>query len=242
MPLFVYLKNHGTMKHSFFSNAGRLCRFAIIGAILFTSINAKILKAPLEPFTIRTTDEVNASSKLTLFRGETTRQKKVMLKWAVNGQDNYTYTVEKSRDGQHFTSLDTKDVEKDKNNTYSWVDQYPKATNCYRLRMTDSTGNQSYSKTLVVETFKSGDVELVGATPQVNLNDIQVDVQLKEYGIVNLHITNDKGEIILQQKEKGKPGINQYMVSGSRELKAGDYFLKVVVNGTDRMLVHLVKS
>jgi hypothetical protein len=32
------------------------------------------------------------------------------------------------------------------------------------------------------------------------------------------------------------------MVNGSRELKSGDYFLKVVVNGTDRMLVHLVKS
>jgi hypothetical protein len=209
--------------------------------VLYTSINAKFIRTELEPFTIRASEGVE-NSRLTLFRGETTRQKKVMLKWAVSGEDRYLYTVEKSRDGQHFTALDTKEIEKDWQNQYSWVDQYPKATNCYRLRMTDSTGNNSYSKTLVVEIFKSGDVELVGATPQVNLNDIQVDVQLKETALVILHITNDKGEIILQQKERGKAGLNQYIFNGSRDLKAGDYFLKVVVNGTDRMLVHLVKS
>jgi hypothetical protein len=230
------------MRHSNFATAGKLCRYLILAAVLYTSINAKLIRTDLEPFTIRSSEGVETSSKLTLFRGETTRQKKVMLKWAVSGEDRYMYTVEKSRDGQHFTALDTKEIEKDRQNQYSWVDQYPKATNCYRLRMTDSTGNSSYSKTLVVETFKSGDVELVGATPQVNLNDIQVDVQLKETALVVLHITNEKGEIMLQQKERGKAGLNQYMVSGSRELKAGDYFLKVVVNGTDRMLVHLVKS
>jgi hypothetical protein len=108
--------------------------------------------------------------------------------------------------------------------------------------MTDASGKSTYSKTLVIETFKTGDVELVCATPQVTLNDIQVDVQMKEYGYVNLHITNDKGEIVLQQREKCKTGINQYLINGSRDLKAGDYFLKVVVNGTDRMLVHLIKE
>lgn len=230
------------MKTSLFANAGKLSRYVILGAVLYTSLNAKLIKTPLEPFTIRSSETVETSSKLTLFRGETTKQKKVMLKWAMSGQENFTYTVEKSRDGQHFTAVDTRSIEKDPQNQFHWVDNYPKATNCYRLRITDMAGNNSYSKTLVVETFKSGDVELVGATPQVNLNDIQVDVQLKETALVTLHITNDKGEIILQQKERGTQGINQYMVKGSRELKAGDYFLKVVVNGTDRMLVHLVKS
>jgi hypothetical protein len=230
------------METSFFANAGRFCRFIIAGAVVIASINAKLLKTPLEPFTIRSIDATETSSQLLAFRGETTKQKKVMLKWAIAGQENFTYTIEKSRDGQHFTAVDTKDIEKEQHNQYSWVDNYPKATNCYRLRITDSQGKSAYSKTLVVETFKTGDVEMVAATPQVNLNDIQVDVQLRESGYVILHITNDKGEIILQQKEKGKQGINQYMVNGSRELKAGDYFLKVVVNGTDRMLVHLVKE
>jgi hypothetical protein len=230
------------METSFFSNAGRLCRLAIIAVILLTSINAKLLKTPLEPFTIRSVAEVENSNQLSLFRGESNRQKKVVLRWAMSSNEQFTYTIEKSRDGQHFAPVQTKDIEKDAHGQFSWVDQFPKATNCYRLRITDAEGKQSYSKTLVVETFKTGDVELVGATPQVSMNDIQVDVQLKEQSYVIIHITNDKGEIVLQKKEKGKAGINQYMIDGSRNLQAGDYFLKVVVNGTDRMLVHLIKS
>lgn len=230
------------METSFFARVGHLCRVIIMFVILFTSINAKLLKSPIEPFTIRTDARIETSSQLLGFRGESTRQKKVILKWNMANSDAYSYTIEKSRDGQNFTAVETKGIVQDKSNEFSWTDNFPKATNCYRLRITDAKGSSSYSKTLVVETFKTGDVELVGATPQVALNDIQVDVQMKENGYINLHITNDKGEIILQQKEKGKAGFNQFMVNGSRDLQPGDYFLKVVVNGTDRMLVHLIKS
>lgn len=230
------------METSFFARVGQLCRMLVIAVILITSINAKLLKTSIEPFTIRTNATVETSNQLLGFRGESTRQKKVMLKWNMANPEAHSYTIEKSRDGQNFTAVQTTGIVQDKENGYSWTDNYPKATNCYRLRITDANGTSSYSKTLVIETFKSGDVELVGATPQVSLNDIQVDVQMKESGYINLHITNDKGEIILQQKEKGKAGINQYMINGSRELTPGDYFLKVVVNGTDRMLVHLIKS
>ena len=43
---------------------------------------------------------------------------------------------------------------------------------------------------------------------------------------MNLHITNEKGEIVLQQKEKGKAGFNQFMVNGSRELTTGRLLFK----------------
>jgi len=230
------------MKTSFFARAGRLCRFAVIAMIVITSINAKIFKTPIEPFTIKDDKIIEPSSQLMGLRGETNRHKKVLLKWNMANQEAYTYTIEKSRDGEHFTAVQSASIIQEKDNGFSWTDNYPKATNCYRIRISDAKGENSYSKTLVVETFKTGDVEMVGATPQVSINDIQVDVQMKETGIVNLNITNDKGEIVMQQKEKGKVGYNQFMINGSRDLKPGGYFLKVVVNGTDRMLVHLLKS
>lgn len=230
------------MKTSFFANTGRLCSIIIMSVIMLTSINAKILKTPLEPFSVKTDPNVESSSQLQSFRGESTRNKKVALKWNIANSESYRYTIEKSRDGENFTPVQSTGIQKDKINGYSWIDNYPKATNCYRLRISDSNGVYSYSKTLVVETFKTGDVELVASTPQVALNDIQVDIQMKEYGIVNLHITNERGEIVLQQMEKCKAGLNQYMVNASHDLKPGSYFLKVVVNGSDKMLVHLVKS
>ena len=230
------------METTFFARIGRLSGIIIMAMILLTSINAKILKAPIEPFTVKSEASVETNTQLLGFRGESNRQKKIVLKWNIASPELFSYNIEKSRDGENFTAVQTTGIQQDKDNSFYWTDNYPKATNCYRLKMTDAAGKSTYSKTLVIETFKSGDVELVCATPQVSLNDIQVDVQMKEYGYVNLHITNDKGEIILQQREKCKTGINQYLINGSHDLKPGDYFLKVVVNGTDRMLVHLIKE
>jgi hypothetical protein len=231
------------METTFSKRAGQFCRTLILAVILFTSINAKFTKNIVtSSFTIKSTNDL-AKSSLTDFRGEMTRNKKVALKWkAADGFTPVAYTVEKSRDGETFTAVKTAGVEVDKSNTFLWTDNFPKATNCYRLKMTHADGNVSYSKTLVVETYKGGDVIMVGATPQVNINDIQVDVQLRELAFINLNITDEKGDIVLQQKEKGKTGINQFAIAGSRDLKPGDYFLKVVVNGSDRMMVHLIKS
>ena len=231
------------METTFSSRAGQFCRTLILLVILFTSINAKFTKHSVSSsYTLKSPNEF-AANALSDFRGEFTKARKVALKWKANEAiAGVTYTVEKSRDGETFTPVKTAGVEVDKSNSYLWTDNYPKATNCYRLKMTDVNGHVTYSKTLVVETFKGGDVIMVGATPQVNLNDIQVDVQLRELAFINLNITDEKGDIILQQKEKGKTGINQFAIAGSRDLKPGDYFLKVVVNGSDRMMVHLIKS
>jgi hypothetical protein len=231
------------METTFSKRAGQFCRTLILAVILFTSINAKFTKNIVtSSFTIKSTNDL-AKNSLTDFRGEMTKNKKVALKWkAGEGFTPVAYTVEKSRDGETFTAVKTVGVEVDKSNTFLWTDNFPKATNCYRLKMTHADGNVSYSKTLVVETYKGGDVIMVGATPQVNINDIQVDVQLRELAFINLNITDEKGDIVLQQKEKGKTGVNQFAIAGSRDLKPGDYFLKVVVNGSDRMMVHLIKS
>ncbi len=232
------------METTFSSRMGHFCRVLIMALIVFTSVNAKRTIHSNVPLTIKSADfEFNNVNQLIDFRGESIRNNKVALKWKIAETENaLTYTVEKSRDGESFTPVQTSGIQVEKGNIFSWTDHYPKATNCYRLKITDSAGLVSYSKTLVVETYKGGDVILVGATPQVNINDIQVDVQLRDLAMINLNITDEKGDIVLQQKEKGKSGVNQFTISGSRDLKPGDYFLKVVVNGSDRLMVHLIKS
>ena len=126
---------------------------------------------------------VETSSQLLGFRGESTRQKKVILKWNMANPEPILTLLKKAgmvKISPRFKQLELCRI---KTMDFPGLTIIPKATNCYRLRITDANGNNSYSKTLVVETFKSGDVELVGATPQVSLNDIQVDVQMKETGI-----------------------------------------------------------
>jgi len=76
----------------------------------------------------------------------------------------------------------------------------------------------------------------------LSANDINVDVEMKENAFVTLNITDKDGKIIMQQKERAKEGMNQFTIKGSSTMNPGSYFLKVVVNGTDCLLVQLIKS
>jgi hypothetical protein len=233
---------HGIMETSFFTTLVRLSRLAIFAAFIVASINATCSDAGLDSFTIISGITENSNSPLLDFRSEATRNKKVLLKWKVAQSIPYTYQVEKSRDGENFTPVQTDGIQAGSDNEFTWTDHYPKLTNCYRLRMTDGEGTTTYSKTLVVTTFPSGDAMMVGVTPDITRNDMQVNVQLRESAIVSLNITKASGELVLEQKEKALEGMSNYTIKGSSTLLPGEYFLKVVINGTDRMLVRLIKS
>jgi hypothetical protein len=226
------------METSFFTGFGHLCRFICMGAIVVTSINATLRDA--DYFTIRSPFE--STQKLIEFRGESTKNKKVALKWKLSTQGNYAYTIEKSRDGENFTEVETSNIKAEEHGEFTWVDAFPKTVNCYRLKLTDDKGVTTFSKVLVIQVFKTGQVSLVGATPDLTANDISVDVQMKEDAMVTLKITDKEGKVIMQQKERAKEGMNQYSIKGSSSINPGDYFLNVVVNGADCLLVHLIKS
>lgn len=74
--------------------------------------------------------------------------------------------------------------------------------NCYRLKLTDSLGNSTYSRTLVIHVPKTGDVSMISATPDLSVNDIDVDIDMKEPAMVNMTITDKEGNNILRQTVK----------------------------------------
>jgi hypothetical protein len=225
------------METSFYTGFGHLCRFVIIGIFAIFFINATLHEKPI---TISSTS--SAGSKMVEFRGESTKAKKIVLKWKMNHNGHFRYNIEKSRDGENFAEVESRSIKADDSGEFSLVDAYPKAVNCYRLRMTDENGKQFHSKTLVIQTFKTGQVSLVAATPDLTLNDINIDVELKERARVTMNILDSAGAIVMQQKESAEVGQNQFRISGSNGLLAGDYYLNVIVNGEDRLMVHLIKS
>lgn len=225
------------METSFFTGFGHFCRYLIICVIAVTSINATLTNVD----TLSVRDTTTANGKLSNFRGETTKYKKVALKWQSAPASAVTYTIQKSRDGENFAEVETKKIVS-VNGDHSWVDEFPKTTNCYRLKMTDADGKVSYSKTLVIQVFKTGQVSMISATPDISVNDIDIDIDTKETAVVGLYITDKTGAVVMHQTGKAYEGMNQYSVKGSHDLKAGDYFLRVVVNGTDALMVKLIKE
>jgi hypothetical protein len=225
------------METSFFTGFGHFCRFIIIAVIAVTSINATLSNVD----TLSVRDTTTTNGPLSNFRGETTKYRKVELKWQSIPGTSVTYTIQKSRDGENFAEVETKKIVS-VNSDYSWVDEYPKTTNCYRLKITDAEGKVSYSKSLVIQVFKTGQVSMISATPDISVNDIDIDVKTKELAIIGLYITDKSGAVVMHQTGKAYEGLNQYTVKGSHDLKSGDYFLRVVVNGTDALMVKLIKE
>lgn len=230
------------MDKSIFTRIGRLTRLAVIGFILFTCLHAKAKASDPSIMNIVLGITDNSNEHLLAFRSEAGRNNKVVLKWRVNPTKNFTYQVEKSRDGENFTPVQTSGIQLAAENEFAWTDLYPKMINCYRLRMTDVDGTTTYSKTLIVTTFASGDAQMVGATPDMSRNDIQVSLHMRESALVSMNITDEQGNMVIDQKEKVGTGFSERAVKGTHDLAPGVYFLKVVVNGADRMLVRLVKS
>lgn len=224
------------METSFFTGIGHMCRFLCIAIFAVVSINASLNDNPIT---------IKAGSlparNLTAFRGERTTANKILLKWKSDENKSFRYAIEKSRNGETFIPAEGKSISSEKTGEITWIDNSPRTINCYRVKMTDSNGRYFYSKALVMHYFKTGQVTLVTATPDHSLEFINIDLYLKENAFVTMNIIDKENRIVLQRKENGKEGPNQFNIKGTGGFKPGEYFLNVVVNGSEKLTVHLVK-
>ena len=168
---------------------------------------------------------------------------KITLYWKTNNTTGLSFVIEKSRDGENFSAVNTRNIVQQSSNEFTWVDlDSKKFMDRYRVKITDDGGNVSYSKVMVVNLFKGGEVIMVGVTPDMSANELQTTVQLKESSFLTFNVTNEKGDIVKQQKNRGTVGMNIFTIEGTNNLTPGTYFLNVIVNGSDKLLVQLIKQ
>jgi len=186
-----------------------------------------------------------ARSTLTSFQALYSR-KEVAISWD-KASDNHSalFEVERSLDGTYFQKVGEVTAE-DATKAYSFVDKMHEATRksdlYYRLRQTDHANRVSYSKVLIVRSYGSKSVEAVSVTPDPNVNDIQVNVQLKERSFVLVRVTDEKGSEIIRQSAVGQNGANMYNIEGTAALQPGMYQLEVIINSNETLKMTLAKS
>ncbi len=95
---------------------------------------------------------------------------------------------------------------------------------------------------LIVRSYGSKSVEAVSVTPDPNVNDIQVNVQLKEKSFVMVRVTDEKGSELIRQTAMGEIGSNMYNIEGTSGLQPGMYQLEVIINSNERLTMRLAKS
>jgi len=157
---------------------------------------------------------------------EAKRQSKtVLLQWTVNGEISVnSYTIEKSADGNTFTSIGTVPASApgttEKN--YSFTDNQPLAgDNYYRVAEKDIDGKITYSAVRAVAFSGSGLVIKLSPIPSFN-HQVKLDVAASGNGVVTASLLNTLGQQL--QAFSIRRGVNWLSLDG---ISKGVYFLRI---------------
>jgi len=188
-----------------------------------------------------------ARSTLTTFQALYSH-KAVAISWNTAADNHSTvFQVERSLNGNSFDQVgQVTSAEATTAGQYAFNDKLHEAERkndlYYRIRQIDAAGRVTYSKVLIVRSYNSRSVEAVSVTPDPNVNDIQVGVQLKEKCFVVMRVTDSKGSELIKQTALGENGENNYNIEGTSQLQPGMYQLEVIINSGERLTMMLEKS
>lgn len=176
--------------------------------------------------------------------------KGVHLSWRTNfEQNNKHFEVERSFNGIEWTTVGT--VKGAGNSSvvvnYEFDDQLGKITMArndlyYRLKQVDEDGKYKYTKILVVRIYNTKNINSIAATPNPVVNDINVTIDLTEDAYGSFKVYNATGVEVLRKSGKLKRGSQTITIENSNTLPAGMYFLEVIINGKERMVIKLMKD
>jgi hypothetical protein len=175
-------------------------------------------------------------------------KKEVAVSWNTAADNHVShFEIERSLDGNYFRKVGEVNAEEAiAPGQYSFNDKIHEAERkndlYYRLRQVDAAGRVTYSKVLILRSYGSKSVEAVSVTPDPNVNDIQVNVQLKEKSFVVMRVTDGKGSELIKQTAMGDFGSNSYNIEGTSQLQPGMYQLEVIINSNERLTMMLDKS
>jgi hypothetical protein len=177
------------------------------------------------------------------------RKNAVDINWNTTaGNNSDRFDIERSVDGISFETVgEVKAAEVSSLQAYAFTDKVNgnlvrKNDLYYRLRQVDADNKVFYSKVLIVRMYQSKTVTAVSVTPDPGVNNIQVNVQLKEKSFVVMRVTDNSGSEIIKKTAFGENGTNMYDIEGTSQLQPGMYQLEVIINSNERMTMRLAKS
>jgi hypothetical protein len=222
--------------------------FTTLGVVANPSINSNTLIARDTVADVRTIGKTVLTENLISFNAEYMSHE-IDLHWNPGKGKIFThFIVERSLDGNSFEKVgEVNASDKNSSQDYSFAD-YVKPSVArkndlyYRLKQTDENNTSAYSKVLIVRMYNTKSVTAVSVTPDPTVNDILVNVQLKENSFVAMTVKNKDGDLIMKKTAHAENGANSFSLDGTSKLQPGTYQLEVIINSNERLTMQLIKS
>ncbi len=153
-----------------------------------------------------------------------------LLQWQTGSEVNAaSFTIEKSSNGTTWNSLQTVAATNALNGSnYSYKDASPEASAYYQIRMTDNSGNNSYSP-----VFSGGCSEITRPLlvyPNPAHSNVTVSFAVRQSGTAVVQLYSFNGQLLFSRKEAVNIGTNN-IVFPVASLAAGTYSVKLFING-----------
>jgi hypothetical protein len=154
------------------------------------------------------------------------------LNWHVEQEDKLShYELQKAADGNIFTTI--KNIPS-KNNTTAYSYTYKDAiaenfsgTNYYRLKIIDTDGKYTYSKTIAI-TAKSG--QSFKVTDNFFTNQFTVKYYTQQRQLTSLKLYNGQGKLIQSRQVNSSSGACSYTFTGLKDIVAGVYVFEIIID------------
>ena len=191
----------------------------------------------------------NAGAGLVDFSGMYLQDGKIRLGWIVSSETASTkYIVERSLDGKHWKTAGELKASTTSSTAQKYFLEDHVSTNTahkkdlyYRLKKIQN--NEVFmSRLLVLRVYNTETLKMVSVTPNPVRNDIGMRIDLNEDAYIAMKILNNSGLTQMRRHIKARSGMNTYLMDGSSALTPGVYFLEIIVNSKERMIVSLVKE
>lgn len=209
---------------------------------LFTATPIRTVANGISTPSVSDKSDPPATIEILNFSGQLADNNNVSLFCKIKSNCCYNIVVERSGNGKRFSPIATASDNKPDAELMLHDNDPLRTTNYYRLKMVDHKGNISYSKTMVVQLYRSDDLSMVSVTPNTTLKDLHINVQLKNRAYIVMKVTDREGREIISRRGKGNEGTNLFELEGTGNMAPGNYLLEVVVNSRDLLSMPLVKK
>jgi len=163
------------------------------------------------------------------------QHQETVLNWATGSEiNNNFFTVERSRDGEHFETLLTKQGNGNSSETiyYTAYDENPlPGTSYYRLSQTDYNGSSAQYKIIAVNNTDVETFAISSISPTSFSDNTTLNYTLPSDAEVKMTVTDLNGRLLEDKMISGRAGGNTYRFENASGWKQGLYLVNLYYEG-----------
>ncbi|MBS1564854.1 MAG: T9SS type A sorting domain-containing protein [Bacteroidetes bacterium] len=206
--------------------------WTLVGADTRNTVSKYVEKTGIADFSYWTlTDALNALPLTLISFKAVCESPNAILQWQTGSESGIDhFEVERSADGSSWVVLGKLAASNNANGfSYSYKDANPQPTAYYRLKITELSGNYSYSP-----VFKGGCADIAlpfSVYPNPSRLQSVAQVSVRERATASLRLLDMEGRVLYSAAWKLEPGINQYVLPAAG-LATGTYVVQLLLNNS----------